>query len=99
MKYTGMIIGGPKDGQIWTHVSDHMQLVALDAPNFSSYRDSEAAQSLTYQTITYRHMIGLRGEFSLDFWVSTEEFQNDIGKVLEHVFQNYREYANIKRHN
>lgn len=85
--YTGMFIGGPKDGEFMRHESPFLQIPIYEPQDWVPYW-VETAQPTVFKVKRFHHMIGLRGQLEIDFWVDRDEFK-DVGEVLRHVFKVY----------
>lgn len=93
MSYTGIFIGGPKDGEFLRHEAPYIQ-VPIQTKTFSYWQETSAP--MTFEIKYFDHMVGLRGQYEIDFWVDKREFEN-VGEVLRHVFGTYVDTVEKRR--
>lgn len=92
VKYTGLAIGGSKNGQFLK--SDDYEIRVFREIDVSPYFDFNAIPDFnaTHQDERYIHTVGLRGNFEIDFWLLAGE-RMAAKDALRKVFQFYADNA------
>lgn len=86
--YSGMFVGGPKNGEFLRHEAPFVRVPVLVEGELKEWSAEESTKQPDINVKYFDHMVGLRGEFVLDFWVDKKEFKNVVA-VLNHVFETY----------
>lgn len=93
MSYTGMFVGGPKDGEFLRHEAPYVQ-VPIETELSPYWQGGNVP--MKFEVKYFDHMVGLRGQYEIDFWVDKREFK-DVGQVLRHVFGTYSDMVEKRR--
>jgi len=86
--YSGMFVGGPKNGEFLRHEAPFVRVPVWTERELKVSSVEEVTKQPVIDVKYFDHMVGLMGEFEIDFWVDKSEFKS-VGAVLNHVFVTY----------